>query len=279
MLRILSPDQVEPGRDAVRFRQSSRPALLAAAGSVLALLALRLAAAGNILPWPLAALAAAFVALFLLLTLATLFRARAPGSWLLAFDGDRVLIRTRSYLNRLAGEPESVIEIPLSELEAVREARLNVRGRDPLNDPHDREASFLELELRPGVDLSEVAERLREERRRRTQGGTWRHYPVTIAGPHTVRVEWRSRHARTTPGLDEALRVLGEAVRVDARTRESVDLGGPGRAPAGEDTLGALRTLVVQGRLAEAMMLAERGLGLSTTRAKALVDEIAERAD
>lgn len=279
MLRILSPDQADPGRDAVRFRQSSRPALLAAAASVLALLALRLAAAGNILPWPLAALAAGFVALFLLLTLTTLYRALAPDSWLLACDGERVLLRTRSYLNRRADDPDSVIEIPLSDLEAVREARLDVRGRDPLNDPHDREACFLELELRPEVDVSEVADRLRQERRRRTGSGAWLHYPLTIAGAHTLRVEWRSRHARTAPGLDRALTLLGERVRVETGTVEAVDLGAPGRTPSNQDTLRALRTLVVQGRVVEATQLAERSLGLDTTRAKALVDGIADRAD
>lgn len=278
-MRILPSDRVAHASGDVVFRQSAQAPFVAAVGSLLAALGVLAAAGREILPWLVAVAAASFLVLFSGLSAATLRRALSAENWLLACDGRRLLVRLRSYLNASLPEIPPVLELPLAELEAVRETRLDVRGRDRANDRVRQSTVFLDLQLAPGADLSPLRERLARERQLRGGGTTWRHYPVTVVDERTIRIEWRGKHARTVPGIAEALRLLGPAVRVEPGARERVELGAVGRRPGGEEALRQVRALSEQGRVLEATLLAERAFGWSTTEARRFVERLSARTD
>lgn len=273
-MRILPSEAVQFAPDDVIFRQSVQAPLAATVGSLLAATGVFTAVWKEILPWPLAALAGIFLVLFSALSAVSLRRALSPTNWLLACDRRRVLIKLRSYLN--AGFPEvpHVLELPLTEIEAARETRLDLVGRDHLNERANQSVVFLDLQLRVEADLTQLEERLRHERQLRGGGTAWRHYPVSVIDERTLRIEWRGKHARTVPGVAEALHLLGRAVRTEAGKREHVDLGAVGRRPDGAEILGQVRSLAVQGRVLEATLLAKRAFGWSTTEAKQFVEQV-----
>jgi hypothetical protein len=134
---------------------------------------------------------------------------------------------------------------------------------------------FLDIVLDPATDLSSLADQLSAERRLRSRVAAWRHYPVTIVNDRTLRLEWRGKHARVKPPVDEAIRSLAMFAGPLPLQRERVDLGTMAGAPVNEQPERAVRALAEQGRINEATLLAVRSFGFSATEARQYVERIA----
>jgi hypothetical protein len=279
-MRFLRSDAVQLTPSETVFRQSVGATLAATLFLFAAALALLAAGAAGALPIAIAAVGGGSLLLFGALSARMLTRSRAPANWLVAFNGRRLLIKFRSYLNpALAPDVPDVVELPLSEVEGVRAARQEVTGWASSRELVRKVTTFLDLRVGVGVSLAELAEHLRRERELRSSGATWRHYPVSVPDERTIRIEWRSDAARVTPGIDEALRLLGaDAPGAPARMpeeRERVELGGVGRRLDPAAALRDVRTLAEHGRIVDATTLAMRAFGWSTTRAREFVEQLA----
>ena len=204
-------------------------------------------------------------------------RAHSPANWLLACDGRRVMINIRSYLNVAfpAGVPH-MLEILPAEVGAVRATQSELRGQDSAGETLREHLLFLDVRLKPSVDLSELQERLNRERQLRSGGTAWRHYPVSVLDDRTIRIEWRSKRTRIVPGIDQALQLLGGAAREETGPPEYVELGGAGRKVESTEAMHQVRMLAEQGRIVEATLLAKRAFGWSTAEARQRIEQLAE---
>jgi hypothetical protein len=215
--------------------------------------------------------------LFSAFSAVTLRRARSPANWLLACDGGRVLIKFRSYLNTaFPVEVPHVLEMPLADVEAARATQSEARGQDSARVNLRELLLFLDIRLKPGVDLCELQERLRRERQLRSEGTAWRHYPVSVLDDRTIRIEWRSNRTRIVPGIDQALQLLGGAALEEPGPPEYVELGGAGRTLESTDAMHQVRALAEQGRIVEATLLAKRAFGWSTAEARERIERLSE---
>ena len=97
---------------------------------------------------------------------------------------------------------------------------------------------------------------------------------MTIVNDGTIRIEWRGRHARILPAVDDAIRTLATFAAPLPPRREAVDLGTMAGVPANEEPERAVRALAEQGNINEATLLAVRSFGLSVTEARQYVERI-----
>ncbi len=261
----------------VIFRQSVRAPLAATLLLLLAAAGVFLGGIAGRLPAVVAGLGGSSLLLFSAVSGVMLRRARSPANWLLACDGRRVLIKFRSYLNAaFPAEAPHVLEMPLTDVEAVGATQSELRGQDSARVTLRELLLFLDVRLKPGVDLSELQERLRRERQLRSGGTAWRHYPVSVLDDRTIRIEWRSKRTRIVPGIDRALQLLGGAALEESGAQEYVELGGAGRRLESTDAMRQVRALAQQGRIVEATLLAKRAFGWSTAEARQRIEQLAE---
>jgi hypothetical protein len=261
----------------VLFRQSVRAPLAAMLLLLLAAVGLFLVGIAGGLPVVVAVLGGSSLLLFGALSAVMVRRARSPANWLLACDGRRVLIKFRSYLNAaFPAEVAHVLEIPLADVEAVQATQSELRGQDSARETLRERLLFLDVQLRPGADLSELQERLRRERQLRSGGAAWRHYPVSVLDDRTIRIEWRTKRTRIVPGIDRALQLLGSPARQAHGSRGYLELGGAGRKAESTEAMHQVRALAEQGRIVEATLLAKRAFGWSTAEARQRIEELAE---
>jgi hypothetical protein len=274
-MKILPSSDVRLESDDVVFRQSFWPALTATVGFLLATALLLLSGSRGLLPLSLAGIGSIGLLLFGAVAAASLRRALAPPNWLIALNGRRILLNVRSYLNaNFPADLPHVLELPLVEVEAAGATRLELRGQDRAGETAAEMVRFLDLRLKPAVDVSELREQLQRERELRSRGAAWRHYPVTVVDERTIRIEWRSKHARITPPIERVQQLLAASTRADEHGTERVDLGGVQRRRGGTDAARQVRALAEQGRIMEATLLAERTFGWSTTEARRFVEQI-----
>jgi hypothetical protein len=276
-MRFVPSERVRFTPADVIFRQSVRAPLAAMLLLLLAAVGLFLAGIAGGLPVVVSGLGASSLLLFSALSAVMVRRASLPANWLLVCDGRRVLINFRSYLNAAfpAGVPH-VLEIVLADVEAVQATHSELRGQDSAGETLREQVLFLDVRLKPGVDLCELKERLRRERQLRSGSTAWRHYPVSVLDDRTIRMEWRSKRTRIVPGIDQALQLLGDAAREEKGPREYVELGGTGRALDSTEAMHQVRMLAEQGRIFEATLLAKRAFGWSTAEARQRIEELAE---
>jgi hypothetical protein len=276
-MRFVPSERVRFTPGDVIFRQSVRAPLAAMLLLLLAAVGLFLAGIAGRLPVVVAGLGGGSLLLFSALSAVMVRRARSPANWLLACDGRRVLIKFRSYLNAaFPAEVAHVLEIPLADVEAVQATQSELRGQDSARETLRERLLFLDVQLKPGADLSELQERLRRERQLRSGRTAWRHYPVSVLDDRTIRIEWRSKRTRIVPGIDRALPLLGGAAHQAHGPREYVELGGAGRKVESTEAMHQVRALAEQGRIVEATLLAKRAFGWSTAEARQRIEELAE---
>ncbi len=276
-MRFVPSERVRFTPGDVIFRQSVRAPLAATLLLLLAAAGVFFAAIAGRLPAVVAGLGGGSLLLFSAFSALILRRARSPANWLLVCDGHRVLIKLRSYLNTaFPTEIPHVLEMPLSDVEAVRATQSELRGQDSARVTLREPLLFLDVRLKPSADLSELQERLRRERQSRSGGTAWRHYPVSVLDDRTIRIEWRSKRARIVPGIDRALHLLGGPAREEQGPREYVELGGAGRRLESTDAMHQVRALAEQGRIVEATLLAKRAFGWSTAEARERIEQLAE---
>jgi hypothetical protein len=138
----------------VIFRQSVRAPLAATLLLLLSAAGVFLAGIAGKLPAVVSGLGGSSLLLFSAFSAVMLRRAHSPANWLLACDGRRVLINFRSYLNAAfpAGVPH-VLEILLADVEAVRATHSELRRQDSAGETLREHLLFLDVRLKPGVDL------------------------------------------------------------------------------------------------------------------------------
>ena len=276
-MRFVPSERVRFTPGDVIFRQSVRAPLAAMLLLLLAAVGLFLAGIAGGLPVVVAGVGGSSLLLFSALSAVMVRRARSPANWLLACDGRRVLIKFRSYLNAaFPADVAHVLEIALADVEAVHATQSELRGQDSARETLRERLLFLDVQLKPDADLSELQERLRRERQLRSGGTAWRHYPVSVLEDRTIRIEWRSKRTRIVPGIDRALPLLGGAAHQAHGPREYVELGGAGRKVESAEAMHQVRALAEQGRIIEATLLAKRAFGWSTAEARQHIEELAE---
>ena len=276
-MRFVPSERVRFTPADVIFRQSVRAPLAAMLLLLFAAVGLFLAGIAGKLPAVVSGLGGSGLLLFSALSAVMLRRAHSPANWLLACDGRRVLINFRSYLNAaFPAEVAHVLEIPLADVEAVQATQSELRGQDSARETLRERLLFLDVQLKPGADLSELQERLRRERQLRSGRTAWRHYPVSVLDDRTIRIEWRSKRTRIVPGIDRALPLLGGAAHQAHGPREYVELGGAGRKVESTEAMHQVRMLAEQGRIVEAILLAKRAFGWSTAEARQRIEQLAE---
>jgi len=282
-LRFYRADQVAARPGEVSFRERRLPHVLAtvvvAAISVALLfnpvIAERLGA--EPLPRLVGYLGGGGLALLGLLFFAGLRASMRPSNWLLRAAADGLYVKYRSYRNHgFPAEDPVVVFIPRPEVAWIR-----VRRQDSERPARQGEGAttvwrrFLEIKLH-GEDLSELAERLRDERRRTAPGVMGSkvkalHYPVRVLPEVIVQIEWRSPGTAISPGIARAIRILGRWYPV----ADAVDEHRP--SPDNRDRAqqeARLIEMAERGEVMDAVALAQEIYGLDTTRAKQFVDDL-----
>ncbi len=214
---------------------------------------------------------AAWFGLFALLLRLRLRRARAPGGWVLRAGPEGLQVNLRSFLNAGFDPADpTVLVVPRRRVRWLRPVTLDAASS------HTNEAGihrFKErrwlLDIALDADTAPVAEALRLESGRRTKGrisrGRHLHHTVEVTPDGLVRVIWRDRRNRLTPGLDEALRLLRPWFRFAEPGREAAP------APSDEDLLLAA---VQRDDLIEAVKLARAVYDLDIGAARNFVESL-----
>ncbi len=166
------------------------------------------------------------------------FRASLRGTnWLMRYDGARLLIKYRSYLNHHLPEGDLVVvEINLSEIEWIRafkEKRIvPSMGGD---GPQTESWTYLDLCLNH-KDTAKLLEYLRQERLRGPGKAFWPafpptgkrqvikskylHYPVRLVEDNLIRIDWKSHRTSITPKIVKTLKILGDKLRILEQERD-----------------------------------------------------------
>ena len=130
-------------------------------------------------------------------------RSLRSSNWLLAVTGDACLVKFRSYLNsHLPDDGPQVAWIPLREIRDVRTETITVMKHVGGEESEARRTRLV-LELKPGVAVDALADRLQQERERQATFQA-RDYPVETDGAGRVAIWWDG----VIPAADAALRVL-----------------------------------------------------------------------
>lgn len=263
-----------------RFRQSPLAQFIAS----LLFFSLAVAAAcwywfGN-LPLFVAIFSGGFMFLLSLIFFSTFRKALAPTNWILAVGPDRVLIKFRSYLNTHfpSTDPQVVLLDPSQIARAnITKQKITAPGSRSRNETSFH--TFLDIHL-SSVDLAPLKERLKYERTTKAQktgkytSSKARHYPVSVVGKDTIRIEWRSPSDIVVPGIKKALAVLErQGITIESPEKETIDLTEQGRndLKKAEDKI---LYLAERGNFIAATKLARRTYDLSLTEAKQFVEDL-----
>lgn len=274
-MRLLRPEDVSLGHGDIVFRQSRVAGVLASLGFLVAAGAAAAAGRAGLIPDVAAVLSSGTLLSFAFIAGVIAWRSFGSQNWLLVTDGYRLLIRLRSYLNpQFPSDQACILELRAEDVTGFRATESRRTGHDAAGESANETTMFLDIVLDPATDLSSLSHQLSAERRLRSRGTAWRHYPVTIVNDNTLRLEWRGKHARMLPPVDEAIRTLATFAGSLPPQRERVDLGTTAGAPVNEQPERAVRALAEQGRINEATLLAVRSFGFSVTDARQYVERI-----
>jgi hypothetical protein len=275
-MKFLRLDEASPGTGDRVFRQSARTAGVATAAFGAAAAVVVAAGWRGLVPMFVAAVSAAVLLVFMLIAGLTWRRSLAPSNWLMFTDGQRLLVKLRSYLNTdLPADRPCIVELRAADVAAFRVTTSRQTGHDAAGSAAHDTSVYLDVVLSEGADVDALRALLAGERELRSRGGVWRHHPVTLADDRTMRIEWRGRHARVAPDIDEAIRALSWCAGELPAGRERVDLGSSGQRPANADAARQVRALAEQGRVMEATVLASRSFGMGTAEARQYVERVA----
>lgn len=196
------------------------------------------------------------------------FRAsRRPESWLVRHSSNALYLRFRFYHNwRFPADTPSVVRLDRREVSWVRalSKRLSLRGEQG-EWTSEKGVRMLEIGLRQ-VDTAPLKAALAEEAKRRDRRGVrTNHFPVTLHGDATVRVELR-RPAALLRDMPASYRVLA-----------SGDEGGKSFADMSRDEKEAhILDLVQSGNKISAIAAARELYGYDLAAAKDFVEGLVE---
>ena len=203
-----------------------------------------------------------------------------PSNWLVRMNDDGLFVQFRSYLNyHLPAEDLTVVFIPNREIRSARLVRERVTVPDEQHSSSERCQRLIELEL--GADPAELAKALAEECARRASaeprwyGSTstlYQHYPVRMAPPCAVQIEWN-----VVPGPQTFLDGLPRFVAIAPPVTLSQDFTHL-EVLSREEQEDRLRALVRAGRKIDAIYVARRLYGNDLDRATAFVEGLTAAA-
>lgn len=277
-IRLFRDSDVPKASAGGTFRYSRGSAALMAAlvlGTGVALVAVG-RAQGNPFAYYIAALLFAFLWIYEAMLLAR-FR---PTNWLVRVTNRGLYIKFRSYLNHHfpEGDPTAVF-IPFREMRLTRVVRElqqvpDTDGRGTMT----RRRTVVEIELKddaPEIEQVLAAERSAEAPKQgRWYGsgaGKYRHYPVRMATPRIIALEWG-----VVPRAAEFLSVMAVHTPVEASetVRDYTALGAL-KQHAQESRL---LELTENGRLMDAVRLARSLYGYDLTQATRFIEGLSGRA-
>ncbi len=224
---------------------------------------------------------AGVMAILALVALSGLRASLKDTNWLMRYDGARLFIKYRSYLNyHLPEEDPVVAEIGISEIKwirAFREKRLipgSQRGKRTVES-----WTYLDIRLNH-EDTEEFREYLKKERQRwpETTGVSKSrrgHYPVRLVENDLIRIDWKSHQTSITPNVKKTLKILGEKIetqaqKADRKVSDYTALEGLDE----EQQKQMIRELVEGGHRISAVKVVENLYGSSTTEADAYIREL-----
>jgi hypothetical protein len=197
-----------------------------------------------------------------------------PTNWLLICQEGRLLIKFRSYLN--TGFPEDdpqVISIGVGEITAVGQSTLTIRTPDAEGSSQQ---TSVYLDLCVNCDLSALKEALNHEHQLgRTESTVWQDYPVSVAGDHVIRIEWKSPATRIRPRISVALALLGGYFPITRDFSEALDLTQTGN-PDKDEMDSRILALAEKGRKLDAVKLAQTAYGYSLSEALDFVEGLSK---
>ena len=247
-------------------------AMLIAGGALLAL--------GRIYDNPFAFYIAVLLFVFLWIYQALVIARFRATNWLVRLADEGIYVKFRSYLNHhFPVDDRTVVFIPYREMRTVR----HVRETQELPDPDGRgtitrRRTIVEIELKE-IAL-QIEQALATERRTEapkvghwygSSSGKYRHYPVRMATPKTLAIEWGVR-----PAVGSFLGALAVHVPVESAEvhRDYTVTGDLQRA----EQESRLVELAEKGQILDAVQLARIIYGYDLSEAKRFVEGLASRA-
>ena len=239
-----------------------------------------LIAVGRVQGNPFAYYIAALVFVFLWIYQAMVLARFRPTNWLVRVSDRGLYIKFRSYLNHHFPEGDlTVVYIPFREMRQTRVVRelqevLDTDGSGTTT----RRRTVVEIELKD--DAPAIGQALSAERRtgapKAGQGfgigaGKYRHYPVRMATPRIVVLEWG-----VVPRAAEFLSVMAVHTPVQAAeiTRDYTALG----AVQQHEQESRLLELTENGQMLDAVRLARSLYGFDLTQATRFIEGLSGRA-
>ncbi len=204
-------------------------------------------------------------------------------NWVLLVGVDRLWINLRSHENHHFPQARTVVELPLTEIEAVGsyQARYATPQGPGARSTHHR-LRALDVVFKPCATEALVAA-IDQERTRPGPTRSWlvvsvrsrsRHVPVSFVPPSTIRIAWRGgKGHHVTPALEPVLEVLSrETGRLPASDRSYPDW----QQLSGEQLDELAAELARSGDLLGAAKLLVRRRGLSLAEAKQHLERLQE---
>lgn len=202
-----------------------------------------------------------WLSLFFLLAFSMLKKSFKPTNWLMAFDGQRLRIKFRSYLNTHFSDNDiQVLSISVQEIESARKFIETVKTKTMRGGDRTEKFIYLELFL-PKQDLSPIKRVLTEESKKMVNGLKYGHCPLIVHGQDRLRLLWGGTQASTVPNINKSIKLMAKSIRIE----KELDLG--------KNEL-SIEELLKIGKKVEAIQLAQRKYGYTTAQAKEFVEEL-----
>jgi hypothetical protein len=224
-----------------------------------------------------------FMGLFVLYTFSILKKTLAPSNWLLTLESDRISIKFRSYLNAHFPDTDpQIVRLPLKEIESARITKQRITQYGFSGRRQTAFHTFLDLNI-PEQVLSPLQEQLKHERnmeppltgkfvKSRSKSN---HYPVSVAGEHTIRIEWRSPHDQIHPNVPRVISLLADrGIKIDPLSKEVLDMTLTSSDKRQMED--RILFLAQRGDVLSATKLARQAFGMNLTDAKNFVEELTQ---
>lgn len=203
-----------------------------------------------------------------------------PTNWLVRVTDRGLYIKFRSYLNHhLPDSDRTVVYIPFREMRVTRVVResQNLPNTDRTGSLMRRH-TIVQIELRddfPELESALAAERSAEAPKvRRWYGSSaskYKHYPVRMAAPRTLALEWK-----VIPRVSTFLRMMAVHTPVES-AKVMRDFTALGALRQGEQESLVLE-LIESGQVVDAIHVVRQTYGFGLTEAKHFVEGLAGRA-
>jgi hypothetical protein len=150
-------------------------------------------------------------------------KSRKPTNWLLRYNGDRLLIKFRSYLNaHFSLNDPQIFSLEPEEIASIRSTRETRITIDMSNHAVKQTVTYLDIQI-TGTNTTVLEALLLAESQRPApvQGrfiqstSKYQDFPVELLPGNVLRLHWNNGSGHITPRIKEALRILGLRFRIE----------------------------------------------------------------